>query len=319
MKKLLLVVSFGTSYNESRDLDIGGIERALQQAFPGHVLRRAFTSSMVIRHIERRDGDHIDTVAEALDRARDEGFQEVLVQPTHILAGSEYAKMVAAVEQAAVAFSSVRLGLPLLGKAGAEGGDRTRLTGTGADGTSVCEAGAGETGSAQDATGAGTWGLSQDTEETARAMVEAAVASAGKTSLAQLAAEGTALVYMGHGSEAEADAAYSLVQAQMQALGFANVFLGTVEGRQATDSCQPLIDRVRQAGYRRVILRPFMVVSGDHAHQDMAGADESSWQQQFLRSGAFDAVTCQLEGLGRVPAIQQIYLRHAQEALVAEA
>ena len=105
---------------------------------------------------------------------------------------------------------------------------------------------------------------------------------------------------MGHGTSHTANVTYSQMQTQMDTLGYKNVFIGTVEGKPEETACENVIEAVKAAGYKKVILRPLMVVAGDHANNDMAGEDEDSWKSQFEASGAFDEIDTQIEGLGRL-------------------
>ncbi|MCR5104163.1 MAG: sirohydrochlorin cobaltochelatase, partial [Eubacterium sp.] len=85
----ILVVSFGTSFNDSRSMDIGGVEAAIEEAYPDWSVRRAFTAQIIINHVLSRDGEKIDNVKQALDRAVDNGVKNLLVQPTHLMHGAE--------------------------------------------------------------------------------------------------------------------------------------------------------------------------------------------------------------------------------------
>ena len=105
--------------------------------------------------------------------------------------------------------------------------------------------------------------------------------------------DSTAFVFMGHGTSHTAKVSYSQMSAQMQQLGYDNVFIGTVEGEPEETACENVINAVKEAGYKKVILRPLMVVAGDHANNDMAGDDDDSWKSQFTASGNFDSVSGQ--------------------------
>ena len=276
----LLVVSFGTSFNSSRAADIGGIEKALQAANPDWSVRRAFTAQIIINHIQARDGEKIDNVAQALERAVANGVQNLVLQPTHLMHGAEYDELVAEVEAYQDKFKSITISEPLLGQVGA-------------DATTVNE----------------------DKQTVAVAITAEAVKTAGYDSLEAAAADGTAFVFMGHGTSHTANVTYDQMQTQMDALGYANVFIGTVEGKPADTACDAVIEAVKAAGYTKVILRPLMVVAGDHANNDMAGADEDSWKSQFVASGTFASVDTQIAGLGEISPIQAIYVAHTKAAM----
>ena len=276
----LLVVSFGTSFNDSRVKDIKGIEDALQAAYPDWSVRRAFTAQIIINHVQARDGEKIDNMQQAMDRAVANGVKNLVVQPTHLMHGAEYDEMMEMIDEYRDKFESVAVAEPLLGEVGA------------------------------DATV-----INEDKEAVAKAVTAEAVATAGYDSVEAAAKDGTAFVFMGHGTSHTAKVSYSQMQTVMQTLGYDNVFIGTVEGEPESTSCENVIEAVKAAGYTKVVLRPLMVVAGDHANNDMAGADEDSWLSQFEASGAFDSVDCQIAGLGGVVDVEQLYIAHTKAAI----
>ena len=254
----LLVVSFGTSYNDSRRLTIGAIEAAMESAFPDYSVRRGFTSQIIIDHVKDRDGEVIDNMTEALDRAVANGVKNLVIQPTHLMDGLEYNDVVNEVAQYADAFESIAIGEPLL--------------------TS-----------------------DEDFQTVAQALVDATSSyDDGKT----------AICYMGHGTEAESNAVYAKMQQVLTDGGNANYFVGTVE---ATPSVDDVLALVQAGDYERVILRPMMIVAGDHANNDMAGDEEDSWKTAFENAGY--EVECVVEGLGQLDAIQDLLVEHAQAAI----
>ena len=248
----LLVVSFGTSFNDSRTKDIGGIEKALQAANPDWSVRRAFTAQIIINHVQARDDEKIDNMEQALERAVDNGVKNLVVQPTHLMHGAEYDELSETVEKYKDKFESVKIAEPLLGEVGA------------------------------DATV-----INADKEAVAKAITDEAVKTANYDSIDAAAEDGTA-------------------------------FIGTVEGEPEDTECQAVIEKIKEAGYKKVILRPLMVVAGDHANNDMAGDDDDSWKSQFEASKAFDSVESQIAGLGEIDAIQQIYVAHTKAAIEAK-
>ena len=278
----LLVVSFGTSFNGSRAADIKGIEDALQAANPDWSVRRAFTAQIIINHVQARDGEKIDNMKQALDRAVANGVKNLVVQPTHLMHGAEYDEMCEAIDEYKDKFESVSIAEPLLGEVGA------------------------------DATV-----INEDKEAVATAITTEAVKTAGYEDAAAAAADGTAFVFMGHGTSHTAKVSYSQMQTTMENLGYDNVFIGTVEGEPEDTACEAVIEKVKEAGYTKVVLRPLMVVAGDHANNDMAGADEDSWLSQFNAAGCFDSVDTQIAGLGEIADIQQIYVNHTKAAMDA--
>lgn len=276
----LLVVSFGTSYNDSRVEDIKGIEDALQEAYPDWAVRRAFTAQIIINHVQARDGEVIDNMQQALDRAVENGVKNLVVQPTHLMHGAEYDEMAEVLEQYQDKFESVAIAEPMLGEVG------------------------------DDATV-----INEDKAAVAQAVADAAVQEAGFDSMEAAAEDGTAFVFLGHGTSHTAKVSYSQMQTQMEELGFKNAFIGTVEGEPEDTACEAVIEKVKEAGYKKVILRPLMVVAGDHANNDMAGSEEDSWKSMFEASGSFDSVDAQIAGLGRIDAVKQLYVDHTKAAI----
>ena len=274
----LLVVSFGTSFNDSRVADIKGIEDALQAAYPDWSVRRAFTAQIIINHVQARDGEKIDNMTQALDRAVANGVKNLVVQPTHLMHGAEYDEMCEAIEQYKDKFESVSIAEPLLGEVGS------------------------------DATV-----INADKEAVAKAITAAAVADSGFESLDAAKDAGTAFVFMGHGTAHVAKVTYSQMQTQMQNLGYENVFIGTVEGEPEETACEAVIEAVKAAGYTNVVLRPLMVVAGDHANNDMAGSEEDSWKTMFEAAGF--TVDCQIHGLGEIADVQALYVAHTKAAI----
>ena len=279
-EKELLVVSFGTSFNDSRVADIKSIEDALQEANPDWSVRRAFTAQIIINHIQARDGEKIDNMEQALERAVANGVKQLVVQPTHLMHGAEYDEMCAAIDKVRDKFESVEIAEPMLGEVGS------------------------------DATV-----INADKEAVAKAVVAAALSESGYESTAAAKEAGVAYVLMGHGTAHVAKVTYSQMATQMDKLGYENVFIGTVEGEPEDTSCEAVIAAVKEAGYTTVVLRPLMVVAGDHANNDMAGADEDSWKTMFEAAGF--TVNCQISGLGRIADVQALYVAHAKAAIDA--
>ena len=220
---------------------------------------------------------------QALERAVKNGVKQLIIQPTHLMHGAEYKELTEAVESYKDKFESVKIAEPLLGEVGS---DATVIN---ADKAAVAEA-----------------------------ITAEAVKTAEYDSLDAVAADSTAFVFMGHGTSDEAKISYSQMQTQMEKLGYKNVFIGTVEGEPEETSCESVIEKVKDAGYKNVILRPLMVVAGDHANNDMAGDDDDSWLSQFETSKNFDSVKTQIAGLGEIDAIQQLYAAHTKAAMDAQ-
>ena len=279
-EKELLVVSFGTSFNDSRANDIGGIEKALAAAYPDYSVRRAFTAQIIINHILARDGEKIDNMEQALQRAVDNGVKELVVQPTHLMHGAEYDELVEALDGYKDKFDKVVVSEPLLGEVGADAKE-----------------------------------VNDDKKAVAEAITAEAVKTAGFGSLADADKDGVAFVFMGHGTSHKAKVTYSQMQSQMEELEYSNVFIGTVEGEPEETALENVIEAVKAAGYKKVVLRPLMVVAGDHANNDMAGDEEDSWKSGFDADGSFDEVTCQIAGLGSIADVQKIYVEHTGSAI----
>ena len=279
-EKELLVVSFGTSYNDSRVADIKGIEDALAEAYPDWSVRRAFTAQIIINHVQARDGEFIDNMDQAMDRAVANGVKQLVVQPTHLMHGAEYDEMMETLDAYRDRIDTIVVAEPLLGEVG------TDATVINADKAAV-----------------------------AQAATAAALTEAGYDTAAAAAADGTAIVLLGHGTAHVAKVTYSQMQTQMDKLGYSNVFIGTVEGEPEGTGCDEIIEAVQKAGFTKVILRPLMVVAGDHANNDMAGAEEDSWKSMFEATGAFASVAAQISGLGSIPAVQQLYVDHTADAM----
>ena len=276
----LLVVSFGTSFNDSRAEDVKGIEDALAEAYPDWSVRRAFTAQIIINHVEARDDEVIDNMQQALDRAVENGVKNLVVQPTHLMHGAEYDEMTEAINGYKDKFESVAIAEPMLGEVG------------------------------DDATV-----INDDKKAVAQAITDEACKEAGFDSMDAAAEAGTAFVFMGHGTSHTANITYDQMQTQMEKLGFKNAFIGTVEGKPEDTACDKVIEKVKEAGYKNVVLRPLMVVAGDHANNDMAGDDEDSWKSQFVASGNFENVDTQIAGLGRIEAVEQLYVDHTKAAI----
>ncbi len=257
-EKELLVVSFGTSYNDNRRLTIGAIENALEVAFPDFSVRRAFTSQIIIDHVFQRDGEVIDNVTQALDRAVENGVKTLVVQPTHLMSGYEYNDLADELAEYADAFESIAMGVPLL-----------------------------------------------DTDDDF-----ATVADALAKATEAYNDDETAICLMGHGTEAESNKVYAKMQTVMDKAGHNNIFIGTVE---STPSVEDVLAMVQAGNYKKVVLRPMMIVAGDHANNDMAGDEPDSWKSIFEAAGY--EVTCVVEGLGSLGEIQSLIVQHAQAAV----
>lgn len=258
----ILVVSFGTSFDDSRDITIGAVEKDIQEAFPEYEVRRAFTAQIIIDKLKKESGEEIDNVTEALDRAVADGIKNLVVQPTHLMNGLEYNDLKDELEKYADSFEKISLGDPLL--------------------------------------------TSDDDFD----KVIAAITDATKD---QAADEETAIVYMGHGTEADSNKVYAEMQEKLTAAGFGNYYIGTVEAEPSLDD---VVKALKENGkYKKVVLSPLMVVCGDHANNDMAGDEEDSWKT-ILTGEGYEVETL-MQGLGQIEAIRDIYVAHTQAAVDA--
>ena len=261
-KKALLVVSFGTSFEEALPA-IVNIEETCKKAFPDYDFYRAFTSGMIIRKWARTKNVIIHNPDEVMKRLVAEGYEEVICQPTHIINGLEYDKMMNMLLAYKDQIPTIKVGNPLLTE-------------------------------------------EEDYKEACEIVMQ---------ELEKPLAKDEAFVFMGHGTSHTANVTYDQMQTQMNDLGFTNAFIGTVEGEPEDTACEAVIEKVKEAGFKNVILRPLMVVAGDHANNDMAGDDEDSWKSQFEASGDFDSVDCQIAGLGRIEAVEDLYVEHTKAAI----
>lgn len=276
----ILVVSFGTSYNDSRVADIGGIEKAIAEANPDWSVRRAFTAQIIINHILARDGMEIDNMDQALERAVNNGVKNLVVQPTHLMQGYEYDELVESLVKYEDKFETVKIAEPMLG---IHSDDENEIN---ADKITVTQA-----------------------------VADDAAADAGYASMADADTDGTAFVFLGHGTSHASQITYTQMQKQFENLGYQNCFVGTVEGEPEETEVMAVIEAVKASGYKKVILRPIMVVAGDHANNDMAGDDEDSWKSMFLADGSFDSVEAQISGLGSIEAVQKLFVEHVKAVL----
>ena len=250
-KKAILIVSFGTSYENTRKRTIDAIERDIADAFPACPAYRAWTSKMIIAKLKKRDGIIIHTVKEAMEQMLLDGITDVIVQPTHVINGIENDQM-----KADALSSSIVFGNPLL-----------------------------------------------TTEEDNQAVVQAV---AGEF---QDMDQETALVLMGHGTEHYANSVYAALDYRFKDMGHKNIFLGTVEAYPALDSLLRAADSFQP---KKIVLAPFMIVAGDHARNDLAGAEADSWDS-ILKADGFETEVI-MKGLGEIDAIAEMFVKHLKKA-----
>lgn len=257
MKKGIIVVSFGTTYEETRKLCIESIEDRVREQYKGFFISRAFTSQMVINKLKNRDNYHVDNPKEALEKMKANGVKEIYIQPLHIILGHEYEKLLRQVEEFLKNNKdySIKIGKPLLYN-----------------------------------------------DEDYKKVVEGLRLSAIK------AKEG--IVFMGHGTDHEKDISYDKLEKTIREMGYENVYIATVEGRVTLED---IIPKLKDKGIQKVVLKPLMLVAGDHAINDMASEEEHSWKSILEREG-FNVKPI-LKGLGQLEKIQDIYLEHLEKIM----
>ena len=262
MKKAILVVSFGTTYEDTRKKTIDVVEEKIRKSFPEYEVRRAFTAHQIISRLKERDNVYVDTPEEALKKLMDENYEEVIVQPLHIIPGSEYDYIRSVVShfRHKKFFKKLSIGRPALYF---KGGD----------------------------------GVPDDYVIFVDAVKE------------HLDKEQNFLL-MGHGSVHSSNACYSCLQHVFQDEGFNNVYIGNVEGYPELNI---IMDKLVKEGVKDVTLKPLMLVSGDHANNDMVGNDEDSWQNQLAGVGI--SSQADMRSLGEIGAFQNIYVQHVEDAI----
>ena len=238
-QRLLLAVSFGTSFADTREKTIGAIERRLEERFPDCTVQRCFTSRMIRKKLLERDGLEIYSPEQAMRNAQEKGIRELIVQPLYLMHGFEHRRLMETVREAAPSFDKLAVGKPLL-----------------SDDTDFCT------------------------------MADAVLRNL---------------------SAPEPDTAVVL---SLRKAGADNYFVATVEGEPEIGDILPMI---KERGFRKVILAPFMVVAGDHARNDLAGEDEDSWKNIFRRSG-FQVETV-LRGIGEWEEVQDLFAAHAAQCM----
>ena len=254
----ILVVSFGTSFNDSRRLTIGAIEKDIAAAFPQFDVRRGFTAQIIIDHVYNRDGEVIDNFEQAMDRAVANGVRNIIIQPTHLMDGLEYQDIVNSAANYADAFNCITIGKNLLS--------------------------------------------SDDDFVTVASIVHEETKSYDDGE--------TAIIFMGHGTEAPSNSVYASMQATFDQMGLKNYYIGTVE---AEPSLEDVVQAAKDGGYKKVVLEPLMIVCGDHANNDMAGDEEDSWKSTFEKEG-FE-VECVMKGLGELKGIRDLIVEHLTETI----
>lgn len=258
-KSAILVVSFGTSYEDTRKITLDAIEEKIRDEFKDFEVRKAYTSNMIIRKLKERDGIFVDTPMEALTKLKEDGYEKIIVQPLHVMPGEEYDKIKLCVHkfQKEKSFNKIILGKPLLYQ-------------------------------------------TKDYEVVINAIKEDLIEKN----------ENKALVLMGHGSYHPANSCYALLDYMLKSKGYENTFVATVE---ETPTLEDVIKRLKDKKIKEVILKPFMIVSGDHAKNDMASDEEDSWKSVLKKEGF--KVNINLRALGENENIRRIYINNIKSII----
>lgn len=262
MKKAILVVSFGTTFADTRKKTIDIIEEKIRANFPEYEIRRAYTAHIIINRLKKRDNIHVDTPEEALQKLMDENYSEVIIQPLHIIPGLEYDYMKYVVSRFRHKhfFDKISIGRPaLFFKEGRNAPDDYEI------------------------------------------FIDAMSGHLNK--------EDTFLL-MGHGTAHPANASYSCLQQVFRDKGYKNVYIGNVEGYP---EIPVIINRLIEDKVDQVTLKPLMLVSGDHARNDMVGEDEDSWQNLLAAKGIKSQAD--MRSLGEISAFQDIYVQHVKDVI----
>lgn len=254
-KKGILVVSFGTSYEDTRKKTIEAIEDCIRNKFTEYQIYQAFTSKIILKKLKAQ-GLSVYTVEEALVKMLQDGILDLVVQPTHIINGIENDCMLEDVKKYAARFQRIAFGKPL-------------LTDT------------------------------EDYKELAKVINQSYKVE-----------EDEMLLLMGHGSDHHANACYPAFAYTLKQCGYPNVVIGTVEGYPSFEDAYRNLEK---SGKKKVCLVPMMIVAGEHACKDMAG-EEDSWKSILKQKGY--QVRCLMSGLGELTGVQQMFIRHVEEAIV---
>ena len=244
MEKAVLVTSFGTSHKDTREKCLDLIENEVRAKYGSEKVERAYTSGVIRRIVERKEGIHIFDQNEGLEALKNKGYDEVVTMSLHILDGIEYAKL-------------------------------------------------------NDKYGKISKPLLVNDEDFEKVVNDEEFNST----------EGNdAIVFMGHGSESAADSTYQWLQEEYLKAGKDNIFIATVEGQVTIED---VIQKLKGRGFRKILLKPFMIVAGDHAKNDMASDEEDSWKT-ILQNEGYE-VTPVLKGMGEYKFIHNMFMDKLQE------
>ena len=244
MGKAVLVTSFGTSHKDTRQKCLDSIENEVKAKYGSEKVERAYTSGVIRRIVEKKEGIHIFDQNEGLETLKNKGYDEIVTMSLHILDGIEYAKL-------------------------------------------------------NDKYGKISKPLLVNDEDFEKVVNDEEFNST----------EGNdAIVFMGHGSESAADSTYQRLQEEYLKAGKDNIFIATVEGQVTIED---VIQKLKGRGFKKILLKPFMIVAGDHAKNDMASDEEDSWKT-ILQNEGYE-VTPLLKGMGEYEFIHKMFMDKLEE------
>ena len=244
MRKAILVTSFGTSHKDTREKCLDSIQKEVEAKYGTENVERAYTSGVIRRIVERKEGIHIFDQEEGLEALKNKGYDEIITMSLHILDGIEYSKL---------NNKYGKISKPLL-----------------------------------------------TTDEDFKKVVS-------NEEFNNL--EGNdAIVFMGHGSESAADITYQRLQEEYEKAGKDNIFVATVEGKVTIED---VIQKLKGRGFKKILLKPFMIVAGDHAKNDMASDEDDSWKTVLENEGY--EVTPLLKGMGEYEFIRKMFMDKLEE------
>ena len=261
-KDAIVVMSFGTTFKDTRAKTIDATVDAIKAAHPNTKVVTAFTSHIIRDRIQQKEGITYPTPEEALAQLKSEGYSRVALTSLDVIPGMEYNYDVAVYNLYKNNFKKMTLGTPLMYWMGQEG-------------------------------------QTDEVIQTLKA-VQSQFPKVGKED---------AVLIMAHGTPDPANAYYSVIQDRIHTLGMKNVFIYTVEG---TPNLEQVIPQLKLHGIKHVTLMPFMMVAGDHANNDMAGAEPESHKSILEKEGF--KVDTYIHGLGENPNIRNLFVERANES-----
>ena len=289
--RLLLAVSFGTSFADTREKTIGAIEKCIEKRHPDCTVQRCFTSRFIRKKLLERDGLIIAGPEDAIREAKEKGIRELFVQPLYLMHGTEHRRLMELLKEAEHFFDRISVGKPLL----CDDSDFLVI----AD--------------------AILHHLPVETKDTAVVLMGHGNEKNKKTAARNLKtpdSKSPITIPPDSKDEEESDAkkerdiednaVFGILQDTLRKAGADNYYIATVEGEPELEDILP---QICGKGFKKIILAPFMVVSGDHARNDLAGDREDSWKSIFLKKGfEVETVLC---GIGEWEEVQELFAAHA--------